>query len=177
MKKLLSVALTLLIILSNLVFLPPGTADAKDGPTSSTAQKPANTISLDFKGMDVVDVLKLLAQRGNLNIAVSKNVRGKVTMFLKDVNINDAFEIILATNDLAFEMKGGVYTVMTSKEYEKMYGQPFRDRRVIQIFELKHVKASDVSKALTQIKTKIGKIVVDEGSNAIIVMDSPQIAL
>ena len=176
MKKLLSVALMFLILLNSPVFTQCR-ASAKDGPPSNAAAESKDTISLDFKGMDVVDVLKLLAQRGNLNIAVSKNVRGKVTMFLKDVNIDDAFEIILATNDLAFEMKGGVYTVMTSKEYEKMYGQPFRDRRVIQIFELKHVKASDVSKALTQIKTKIGKIVVDEGSNSIIVMDSPQIAL
>ncbi|NQT06339.1 MAG: secretin and TonB N-terminal domain-containing protein [Candidatus Omnitrophica bacterium] len=132
-----------------------------------------NNISLDFKGMDVVDVLKLLAQRGNMNIAISKNVRGKVTMFLKDVDVNDAFEIILATNDLAYEKKGNIINVMTEKDYEQTYGSKFHDKRVIETFELKYVKAADVSKALEQIKTKIGKVIVDEGSNAVVVMDAP----
>lgn len=131
------------------------------------------TISLDFKGMDVVDVLKLLAQRGNINIAISKNVRGKVTMFLKDVSVYDAFEIILSSNELAYEQKGNILNVMTEKDYQRLYGQKFHDKRIIETFELEHVNAADVSKAILQIKTKIGKVIVNEGANTIVVMDSP----
>jgi len=135
----------------------------------------AGTISLDFKGMDVVDVLKLIAQRGNLNIAISRQVRGKVTMFLKDVDIYDAFEIILLSNDLAYEKSGSIFNVMTEKEYEKVYGQRFRDKRVLEIFELKYANAADISKAVTQVKSKIGKVIIDESTNTIVIMDSPQI--
>lgn len=134
-----------------------------------------NRISLDFKGMDVVDVLKLLAQRGNINIAVSSNVRGKVTMFLKDVDIYDAFEMILASNDLAYEKRGDIINVMTEKDYEGLYGEKFNDKRVLETFELKYINANEVSKAITQIKSKIGKVIVDESSNSIVVMDSPLI--
>ena len=60
-------------------------------------------ISLDIKGMDIMDVLKILAMRSNLNIVAGKNVRGKITVFLKNVDVMDALEIILAANDLAYE--------------------------------------------------------------------------
>lgn len=139
------------------------------------AEETANTISLDFKGMDVVDVLKLIAQRGNMNIAISKNVRGKVTMFLKDVDVYDAFEIILATNDLAYERSGTILNVMTDKDYENLYGKKFNDKSVIETFELKYASASEISKAITQLKSKLGKVIVDEAANAVLVIDSPDV--
>ncbi len=138
-------------------------------------KEPPELISLDFKGMDVIDVLKLLAQRGNMNVAISKNVRGKVTMFLKDVSVYDAFDIILATNALAYEKSGNILNVMTDKDYQRRYGQTFHDRRVIKTFEVEHAIAAEVGKILVQIKSKIGKIIVDESANTIIVMDSPSV--
>ena len=38
-------------------------------------------ISLDLKGMDIIEVLKTLASKGNMNLVVGSNVRGRVTMF------------------------------------------------------------------------------------------------
>ena len=40
--------------------------------------KAGSKISLDIKGMEIVDVLKMLALRGNMNIVAGKNVRGVV---------------------------------------------------------------------------------------------------
>ncbi|MDB4349338.1 hypothetical protein OAA99_00110 [Omnitrophica bacterium] len=162
MRKFLHITLILSLLFSNAAY-------------AQEVQEPPELISLDFKGMDVVDVLKLLAQRGDMNIAVSKNVRGKVTMFLKDVSVYDAFVIILASNELAYEKSGNILNVMTDKDYERLYGRKFHDKRIIRTFELKYTNATDISKALTQIKSKIGKIIVDEGANTIVVMDSPAI--
>ncbi|MBL7068669.1 MAG: hypothetical protein ISS34_02275 [Candidatus Omnitrophica bacterium] len=167
MKRIINIT-TLLIFMLCQIAVPPNQAYAE------TPEEKAGTISLDFKGMDVVDVLKLIAQRGNLNIAISRHVRGKVTMFLKDVDIHDAFEIILVSNDLAYEKSGNILNVMTGKEYEKIYGQSFRDKRVIEIFELKYANSADISKAIALIKTKIGKVIIDESTNTIVIMDSPQ---
>ncbi len=161
-NKILNITIAIIFLFSSVLY-------------GQEAEKPQETISLDFKGMDVVDVLKLLAQRGNINIAISKNVRGKVTMFLKDVDVFDAFEIILASNQLAYEEKGGILNVMTEKDYVQLYGQKFHDKRIIETFELKYANAVDVSKAITQMKSKIGTVIIDEGINAVVVMDSPNI--
>ncbi|MDP1852592.1 MAG: secretin N-terminal domain-containing protein [Candidatus Omnitrophota bacterium] len=130
-------------------------------------------ISLDIKGMDIVDVLKMLAQRSGLNIVVGKNVTGRVTLFLKDVNVWDAFEIALSANDLAYEKKGGIINVMTQRDYELQYGERQEDKKQVKVIALRYARAADLSRALTQIKTNIGKIVVDEASNTVVLIDTP----
>jgi type II secretory pathway component GspD/PulD (secretin) len=137
---------------------------------SSTQQK----ISLDIKGMDILDVLKMLSSRAGMNIVVSRNVTGRVTMFLKDVDIFDAFEIILLANDLAYEKKAGIINVMTSRDYELLYGKKFSDKKEVLILPLKYAKAVELSRTLTQLKSDIGRVVVDEGSNTIILIDLPE---
>ncbi|MDD5449604.1 MAG: secretin N-terminal domain-containing protein [Candidatus Omnitrophica bacterium] len=138
-------------------------------------QVAGNRISLDIKGMEITDVLKMLSLRSGKNIVAGKNVRGKVTVFLKDVDVMDALEIILISNELAYDMKGNIINVMTDREYEAIYGERFQDTKKLKVIKLKYAKAADVSKALNQIKSRVGKTVVDEISNALVVIDSPQI--
>ena len=137
------------------------------------ASRDQNKISLDIKGMDIVDVLKMLAARSGINIVVGKNVSGRVTLFLKDVNVWDAFEIVLLANDLAYEKKGEIINVMTQRDYELQYGQRYLDKKEAKVVQLKYAKAADLSRALNQIKTNIGRVVVDEGSNTIALIDTP----
>ncbi len=139
----------------------------------STAAAEAEKIALDLKGMDIVEVLKMLSSKGNMNIVVGSDVKGRVTIFLKSINIMDAFEIILIANDLAYEKRGDIIYVMTQRNYEAMYGEKYGDKKEVKIFQLKFAKAIEVSKALNQIKTKVGKIIVDEGSDTIVAIDSP----
>jgi type II secretory pathway component GspD/PulD (secretin) len=131
-------------------------------------------ISLDIKGMDIIDVLKILAMRGNLNIVAGKNVRGKVTVFLKDVEVKEALEIILLANGLAYEKKGDIINVMTERDYELLYGEKSSDKRAVKVIRLNYAKAREVGKSLSQIKTKIGKVIVDEDSNTVVLIDVPQ---
>lgn len=139
-------------------------------PVKETGQ---NKISLDIKGMDVIDVLKMLAQRSGINIVVGKNVAGKVTVFLKDISPQDAFEIILLSNDLAYDKKGEVVNVMTQRDYELLYGERFLDKKQAKIILLNYAKAADLARSLNLIKTNIGKIVADETTNTLVLIDTP----
>ncbi|MCM8789707.1 MAG: TonB C-terminal domain-containing protein [Candidatus Omnitrophica bacterium] len=133
-----------------------------------------NKISLDIKGMDIVDVAKMLATRAGLNVVIGKNVTGKVTLFLKDVDAWDAFEIIVLANELAYEQEGDIINVMTQRDYELKYGERFQDRKQAKVVQLKYAKAIELSKALNQIKSKVGVIVVDDTSNTLALIDTPQ---
>jgi len=146
-----------------------------EGNGELTVSQPTdqNKISLDIKGMDIVDVMKMLATRSGMNIVVGKNVTGRVTLFLKDVDIWSAFEIILASGDLAYEKKGSIINVMTQRDYELLYGERYQDKKETETVRLKYAKAADLSRALNQMKTNIGRIVVDEASNTIVLMDTP----
>lgn len=144
------------------------------GDNSTVESKDLKKISLDIKGMDIVDVLKLLANRGNLNIVTGKNVTGRVSMFLKDVEVWDAFEIIIAANGLAYERKGDIIKVMNARDYELAYGEKYGDRKILSIKKLKYTDAKNISIALNQIKSPLGKVVVDESSNTLIILDVPE---
>lgn len=159
--------------LEKLATEPSITPTQKIEPSPVTVTTPGK-ISLAIKGMDILDVLKMLAQQTDFNIVVGKNVTGRVTMFLKDVEPWDALEIVLLANNLAYEKKNNLVNVMTDRDYEMLYGEKFQDKKQLLSLRLKFAKAADVSKALIQIKTNIGKIVVDEGTNTLILMDVPE---
>lgn len=140
----------------------------------SSAQSPVTPqkITLDLKGIDIIDVLKIISQRTGMNIAASKSVTGRVTIFLKDVDVWDSFEIVLLSNDLAYDIRNNIVNVMTAREYEAIYGERFKDKKELAVVKLNYAKAVEVAKALTQVKTAIGRVVVDEGSNTLILMEN-----
>jgi type II secretory pathway component GspD/PulD (secretin) len=158
----------------------PCTLFAQQAPGSELNQPEAqlksspDMVSLEIKGMDIIDVLKILAIQGNLNIVAGKNVRGKVTVFLKNVKVMDALEIILAANELAYEKKGNIINVMSDKDYEALYGEKSYDKKDVKIIRLNFARAQAAGNALNQIKSKIGKVIVDEASNTIVLIDTPQ---
>jgi len=149
--------------------------EAQGGGNKTMAQQEApHKISLDIKGMEIVDVLKLLANEGGLNIVVGKNVSGRVSVFLKDVDIWDAFEIIIATNGLAYEKQAAIVKVMNAQDYELIYGEKFGDRKIVGTRKVKYADAKDLSNSLNNIKSSLGRVVIDESSNSLILLDVPE---
>ena len=130
-------------------------APAQSSGSNSSAY--SDTISLDVKGMDVIDVLKILADEGGFNISVSGNVTGRVTLFLKDIGVWDALEIVLVSTNLAYEKKGDIIYVTTERDYELKYGKKYWDKKDLRVFNLKHAKAGRVKDVLLQLSSSIGR--------------------
>ncbi len=166
----------IVLIMSAIVFILSSISFAEEPiPLSEPVVKDSKeeTISLDIKGMDIVDVLKTLAMRSGLNIVVGKNVVGKVTIFLKGVLPRQALDIILLANDLAYEERDGIINVMTGRDYEAIYGEKFLDKKEAFVKKLQYAKATNLVAALNQMKSNIGKVIVDESSNIVVLMDTP----
>ena len=147
-------------------------APANTENTGIQSAQESGKISLDLKGMDIVEVVKMLAAKGSLNVVLGSDVKGKVTIFLKSVNLMDALDIILIANNLAYDRRGDIIYVMSQREYERMYGEKYAEKKDVMTFRLKYAKAMDVSKALNQMKTKVGKVIVDDASNTIVAIDN-----
>lgn len=131
-------------------------------------------ISLDLKGMDITDVLKILSQKSGLNIAADKDVKGTVSLYIKDVDVMQALDIVVSTNDLAYEQEGTLVRIMTGSKYEKTHGKKFKDDTVTEIVKLNYANAADIAKAIQQMKTKAGKVIADDRSNTIVLVDSAE---
>ncbi len=167
MKYLKTVSAILLTVL--LATHPFSTASAETVPLQPD---PISKVTLDFKGMDVVEALKIISSQGGMNLVMGEQVKGRVTLFLKDVDIQDAFDIVLAANDLAYEKRGEIIYVMTQKEYETVNGERFAQNRTAKVISLKYAKAVELAKSLAQARPKTSKIVVDESTNSLILVDN-----
>jgi len=144
-------------------------------PVPAQYEEALELISLDLKGMDIRDILKILSQKSGLNIVADKDVKGPVSIYIKDVDVMSALDIIVTTNDLAYVQEGILIRVMLDRKYEKMHGSSFKDTTNTEIVKLNYASASDVGKAITKMKTKIGKIIPDDRSNAIVIIDNREI--
>lgn len=135
---------------------------------------PSDTITLELKNMDVVEVIKLLSSKGGYDVVVSQNVRGRITLFLDNVPIWDAMQIVLQTTDLAYTKHGDIIRIVTEREYEQQYGRKFHDNREVKIIPLKYASVTDVGRELKQLKSRIGNVIEDDRTNSIILLDSPE---
>ncbi len=78
-----------LILLLLALFLLPGPSRAQ------LAQQASQRISFDFMDADVRNVLRVLAEVGKKNIIIADDVKGKVTIKLQDVPLDEAFDVIM----------------------------------------------------------------------------------
>jgi len=130
-----------------------------------------HTISLDLRGMDVLEVLKFLAGQGQLNVVTSPEVQGRVTLVLTDVAVRDALDIVLVSNGLAVERRGKILYVMSGQLYEQLYGQRYNDPRQSLTIQLKYANASQVGQLLSNLKSPVGRIVIDEPTATLAILD------
>lgn len=131
-------------------------------------------ISLDLKGVDVVELLKILSMKMDINIVPTKDVTGRVNVFLNNVTFEDALDIILISNGLAAVKEKNIITVMTMDKYTQLYGSKYNEPRKVRTLRLKHASPKDIAAALGQLKTEVGKVIVDEPSGTVILVDIPE---
>lgn len=150
-----------------------GVADNSSGSESTMiSEAEPGKISLDLKGIDIVELLKILAVKMNLNIVPTKEVTGRVNIFLNNVTVDDALEVILINNALAAVREGNIIKVMTLERYNQVYGKRYDEIRKTRTYKLKSASPKDVFNTLSQLKSDVGKIIIDESSGTLILIDT-----
>ncbi|MFA5092333.1 MAG: secretin N-terminal domain-containing protein [Candidatus Omnitrophota bacterium] len=141
-------------------------------PVSSEVS--SDKISLDLKNVDIVELLRILSLKTGKTIVPGKDVSGRITVYLSNVAFDDVLDIIILTQGLALNRKDNVYYVMSEPEYRKNFGRAYGDQRKIETVKLNYAKPSVIFTALGQLKSDVGKIMVDETSGTIILIDIPE---
>ncbi len=132
-------------------------------------------LSLEIADVEIMDVLKLISKKSGLNVVAGKDIRGQVSIFLKDVPVRDGLKTILQSQGLAFYEEDNIIKVITDREYQDKYGRPFGDVRITRTFPLANADATEVSNTLTMMKSASGRVLADARVNAVVVTDTPQV--
>ena len=167
------VALGLALFLTHSI-LSAWAFNAGDVISKEMEEKMEKTIFLDLRDINVVDVFKFIAVQGGVNVVTSKNVQGRSTLVLKNVKIRDALDILVVSNQLAYEVRENIIYIMTEEEYTQTRGKSFNDKRKVLTRTLIYAKPTYVVTALQAIQSALGKVVVDEDTGTVVMIDTAE---
>jgi len=142
-------------------------------------------ISLDFKDADIRNILRLIADISGLNIIVSDNVKGKVTIKLENVPWDEVLDIILETNNLGKIWMKSVLRIETQDQIRKISDEKYRAQKSqekvadmrSEVIDVIYRDASDILDLLIKEKeltSERGAISVDPNLNRIIITDTDE---
>ncbi|MCP3686342.1 MAG: hypothetical protein GY861_27170, partial [bacterium] len=172
MKNIQRISIIVLTIL--LLTLSTDNLSGQNTNRNTSKSKKSEYISIQLKDLDITEVFRTLSERSGLNIVTESGVKGRVTVFLDDVRIEEALDIITTMNNLAYVKDGKTVMVYTEQKYEQLYGKKFKDTTKMKVFHLKHVQVSQVTQQLSTVKSKEGRIIADPRTNSLIVYDLPR---
>jgi type IV pilus assembly protein PilQ len=136
-------------------------------------------IDLDFKDADVHNILRLLADVGQVNIITSEDVKGSVTIRMRNVAWDHALDVILQTKSLGMVREGNLIRVAPLEALEKEREMAIERRKQkmelepleTRLIPISYAEASELMPRAGDLMTERGKISVDERTNVIIARD------
>ena len=167
-----------------------GDGDLAEEPMSMASVRSAHSegftgspISLDFKDVPIMDVLRLIAEVSELNIIAGDEVTGTITLRLVQVPWDQALDIVLVTRGLGFVRVGNVLRiapaeVLQAEEAERL--QERRNKEQLEDLEVKlqpvnYAAVADVSELVRRLLSPRGTVNSDERTNTVIVKDIPSV--
>ncbi len=127
---------------------------------------PNDKISLDYKDADLSSVLRALSYSYSLNLVALKDIKGKVTISLRDVTVDEALEAILSTNGYAYTRKGSIIYISPGPSAESQ-------GMITKSIGIKFVPVDDAYKLLSKILSDKGSMSTNEANSSLIVTDYP----
>ncbi len=140
-------------------FVPKDIAAAKRGSSASEAfTYSGEKIDLNLQGIDIKNVLRLIADKSNMNFIMGDGVQGKLNMHLEQVPWDQALDIILATQGLGKEQQGNVMRiapveVLTKERVSKLAARKSEAQLaplITEFITLSFAKATEVKAMLDQ---------------------------
>jgi type IV pilus assembly protein PilQ len=124
-------------------------------------------VRMEFQDARLVVVLEALARQANVNIVIGDDIDSsrRLTMTLNGVPWKEALDVIVRTTGYAWiEQQYHIIRVVTPDKLQKDL--------VTHIRHLDYTRAADVAPVLVAGKSKDGSIVIDPGSNNLIITDT-----
>jgi len=139
------------------------TSVVTDAKVPTLQERLQQTVDLEYKNADIVNILRSLAWTYKLNVVTSPDVKGEVTISLQDVSVETAFKAILSINGLIYSIRDGIIYVSSG------------DREIVElgteVIFLNYMQAVEAQNLLREILSDKGDIKIDAIQNSLIVFD------
>jgi type IV pilus assembly protein PilQ len=137
-------------------------------------------MSFNFQDIPVRNVLQIIGQKMGINLVISDNVSGNITLQLEDVPYDQALDIILKTKDLDKRVNGNVMLISTFEDLVTRESKELKSKEDLKTLapveqetvQIKYAKAKQITDVIKNFSTPKGSIVFDERTNKLIISDT-----
>ncbi len=119
-------------------------------------------VSIDLEDAEVSDVIRILADKGDLNIVSDKSLVGTTRISLTNVTIQDALDYILSTQGLAYKIIEGTILIGTQENLDRA------TRLETKVIRLDNIDAKSVAGILNEHLKVPEKVQFEDQENVII---------
>ncbi len=146
-----------------------------------TPQFTGRPISIHFKDVNVREVLYFISEGTGLNMVLSEDVQGSISIKLRNVPWDQALVTVMKTKKLGYIREGNVIRIMNLdklKEEQKGIQDMLDKQKVLDPLKVKvipviYTKVADMAKQVKDLLTKDrGKVTTDTQSNSLIITDT-----
>ncbi len=156
------------IMLMSASFAPDAAAD---DPTSTAPAVEPTPVTLSARNLDIQDILTMLANSRGLNIISGSEVRGTVSLELRDVPFNQALRAIVAMAGYEVNRKGNIYFVRLPVGVDPRESL----MRTVQTFRLNYAKPEEILPVVQAGLSPEGQATSYSPIRAIVVEDKPSV--
>ncbi len=136
-------------------------------------------VSFEFKDIDIHNLLRVIAEVSKKNIVVADDVKGTVTIRLRNVPWDQALELILRSKGLGKEELGNIVRVapLGTLESEAKSRQEMRKAQQnsaplsVRLIPVNYATAGDMQSRVKEVLSERGSVTVDTRTNVLIVRD------
>ena len=156
-------------------------------PCESLLGGKKDRIDLDFQDASLPNTLRVFSEMSGFNIVIADEVKGNINLRLRNVPWNQAFEIILANNQLQIQCIGDnivnvtgrnvisgesvARNVVSEQETPVRRSVVSDGNMVTEVKRINYGQIEDVAKNLDSLRSESGNITVDTRTNTLILTD------
>lgn len=152
-------------LISGIAGMPPNPAEAgiktvdaqpvavakTEAPAEKTVEEPViqgdpmdQIVSIDFRDMDITNVVSLLAQKAQINVIAGTELKGVVQANIKNITLRKAIDTVLRMHNLGIIQEEGIYRIVS-------YEDAVAAKRKTSMLKLENAKCEDILKTLSDV--------------------------
>lgn len=138
-----------------------------------------NRVSLEFQDANIQDVLRLIAEVSKLNLILSDEVKGQVTLKLIDVPWDQALDILLTSRGLDKVQQGNILRVAPIESLKKEREMALANDKAakqleplrLKLFNVNYATSEEMATRIKNLLSERGSVDMDTRTNTLIVED------
>lgn len=136
-------------------------------------------ISIETSNIDVRDALKFITDESGVNMVITDEVKGNISLKLRQVPWDQALVMIMKARKLGYSRQGNVLRIVPlddlKKEEDDANKMALAKRNIeplkVRAFTISYAKVEDLDKKVKDFLTERGKVVGDTRTSTIVVTD------